>query len=219
VTELDRRKTTGQGTPSLFVVVDEVRELLDVGGDPVAESIRRIATLGRELGVHIIVATQHALIDALGGSIAKANLVMRLTGRVADASAAYVATGMKGSGAETLQGNGDFLLTAAGESHRVQIAYVRGREFGRLPRVENTPRIDFGDYDPERVLDVAPRPKADPLDPEQLAIALASDRGIRWLKVNLGIGQDRATYVRRFAQAVVAKLNEMGVGVYPIPST
>ncbi len=215
VVELDRRKTDERCCPELFVIVDEVRELLDVAGEPVAEAIRRIAALGRELVIHIIVATQHALTDAVGGSVAKANFPLRLTGHVADANAAYVATGIKRSAAETLQGNGDFLLTVGGASHRLQIALVGNREFGRLPRVDATPRLDFGDYDPVRVLDLTEKPKANPLEPEHIAIALATDYGINKLQTELGIGGSRATRVRKFTQAVRAKLNELGYSIIP----
>ncbi len=215
VMELDKRKRDQRRLPRLFVVVDEIRELLDVGGEPVAEAVRRIAALGRELGVHVILATQHPLVDALGGSIAKANLPLRLTGRVADANAAYVATGVKCTGAETLQGNGDFLLTVAGEVHRLQIAMVGNRELGRLPRVETTPRLDFGDYDPVRVLDVTPKVKADPIEPEHVAVALATGRGITWLVKELGIGSNKARRVKDFAQTVHAKLQELDYTITP----
>jgi S-DNA-T family DNA segregation ATPase FtsK/SpoIIIE len=215
VTEMDRRKTGKKQLPRIFVIIDEVRELLDVSGEPVAEAIRRVAALGRELGMHIIVATQHALTDAVGGSIAKANLPLRLTGSVADANAAYIATGVRNSGAESLQGNGDFLLTVAGEIHRLQIAMIGNRELGRLPRAETTPRLDFGHYDPVRVLEVTGRTKAYDLEPDHLAVALATDRGINWLQGTLGIGGRRATRVRRFAQAVRAKLEEMGYSIIP----
>lgn len=215
VKELDRRKNDKQRLPRLFIILDEVRELLDVGGDPVAESVRRIAALGRELGIHIIVATQHALTDAVGGSIAKANLPLRLTGSVTDASAAYVATGVKASGAETLQGNGDFLLTVGGEAHRLQIAMIGNRELGRLPRAEHTPQLDFGDYDLERVLDVTDEPKADELEPDQIAVALASGKGITWLTKELGVGSTKARRVREFAQQVQSKLLELGYTIIP----
>jgi hypothetical protein len=131
---------------------------------------------------------------------------------VADANAAYVATGVKGRGAETLQGNGDFLLTVAGQVHRLQIAMVGNRELGRLPRVETTPRLDFG-YDPVRVLDVTP--KADPVEPEHVAVALTSGRGITWLVKELGIGSNKARRVKGFAQAVYAKLQELGYTIVP----
>ncbi|WP_296895897.1 FtsK/SpoIIIE domain-containing protein [Thiohalocapsa sp.] len=226
MTELYRRKRNGRVRPRLFIVIDEVRELLDLGGEPVAEAIRRIAALGREMGIHIVLATQHALVDALGGSVAKANLPLRLTGRVADSNAAYVATGVKSSGAEALQGNGDFLLTLAGETHRLQIAKLGNRELGRLERTEHTPMLDFGDYDPDRVLDVAedvdgddsgePGRPPDPLDPEHVAIALASGRGITWLREELGIGQAKATRVRGFALAISEKLQDLKYGLYPV---
>ncbi len=216
VAEMDRRKNDKQSLPRLFVIVDEVRELLDVGGDPVAESIRRIAALGRELGIHVVVATQHALTDAVGGSIAKANLPLRLTGSVTDASAAYIATGVKASGAETLQGNGDFLLTVAGLIHRLQIAMIGNREFGRLPRAENTPQLDFGDYDPVRVLEVTDKPKADELKPDHVAVALARGKGINWLSKELGIGNTKATRIKRFVQSVRVKLDELGYTIIPL---
>lgn len=228
VAELDRRKRRERVRPRLFIVVDEVRELLDLGGEPMAEAIRRIAALGRDQGIHLVLATQHALVDALGGSIAKSNLPLRLTGRVADANAAYVATGVKRSGAEALQGNGDFLLTLAGESHRLQVAKLGNRELGRLERAERTPELNFGAYDAERVLGVTeeaadestgPGRPPDPLEPEHVAIALASDRGITWLRGELGIGQTKATRVREFALAVSEKLQDLKYGLYPISDT
>jgi len=223
VAELDRRKANGQRRPALFLVVDEVRELLDVGGAPVAEAIQRIAALGRELGLHVVAATQHPLADALGGSIAKANLPLRLTGRVADASAAHLATGVKGSGAERLQGQGDFLVTVAGESHRVQIARVDDRELGRLPRVETTPRLDFGGFDLDRVLEVTDGPagRATPLedDPEALAYALATGCGVPTLRQHYGpMGAKRAGRIRDLAQAVRQAWDRLGYA-YPLPLT
>jgi S-DNA-T family DNA segregation ATPase FtsK/SpoIIIE len=214
---LERRKVSGQRQPALFVVVDEVRELLDLGGQAVATAIQRIAALGRELGLHVVVATQHPLADALGGSIAKANLPLRLTGRVADANAAYLATGVKDSGAQTLQGNGDFLVTVAGECHRVQIARVGNREFGQLPRAEGeaTPHLDFAGLDLDHVLDLTARPQADTLEPEQVALALASGKGITWLANELGIGSAKARRVRDFAEAVSKGLTQLGYTIIP----
>lgn len=221
VAELDRRKTNGN-IRRLFVIVDEVRELLDVGGEPVAEAIRRVAALGRELGMHLILATQHPLVGALGSSITKANLPLRLTGMVTDANVAYIATGIKGSGAECLQGNGDFLLTVAGQVHRLQIGIVGNREIGRLPRVEDTPRLDFGDYDPVRVLDVTPKPnpaKSIEDEPGAVAFALAMGCGVPAIRSNYGpMGTRRAMRIRDFAAAIRAMLANLGYS-YPLPVT
>jgi S-DNA-T family DNA segregation ATPase FtsK/SpoIIIE len=228
--ELDKRKTRDKTGPRLFIVVDEARELLEVGGEPVKEALQRITALGRELGIHLVLGTQHALSDAVGGGIAKANFPFRLTGRVADSNAAYVATGVKDSGAEALQGNGDFLATVAGETHRLQVAMLGNRELGKLERAD-IQRIDFGGYDVDRVLDVIPQGNGDgngsdgpgrppdPLEPDHVAVALASGRGINWLKDELSIGQAKATRVREFAKAVLGKLEELGHNVYPIPET
>jgi S-DNA-T family DNA segregation ATPase FtsK/SpoIIIE len=220
--ELDRRKANGRRQPALFVVVDEVRELLDVGGQAVAASIQRIAALGRELGLHVVVATQHPLADALGGSIAKANLPLRLTGRVADASAAYLASGVKDSGAEALQGNGDFLVTVAGECHRVQIARVGNREFGQLPRAEGeaTPRLDFAGLDLDHVLDLTARPaeRAIPIEdePEALAYALATGCGVKTLRARYRpMGTGRARRIRDLAAAVRQAWQAQGYS-YPL---
>jgi len=223
--ELDRRKVSGQRQPALFIVVDEVRELLDVGGQAVASAIQRIAALGRELGLHVVIATQHPLADALGGSIAKANLPLRLTGRVADANAAYLATGVKDSGAQTLQGNGDFLVTVAGECHRVQIAQVGNREFGELPRADGqaTPHLDFAGLDLDHVLEVTPRPseRATPIEdaPQALAYAIATGCGVPTLREQYGpMGAKRARRIRDLAQAIRAALTKLGY-TYPLPLT
>jgi len=223
VAELDRRKSNGRRTPRLFVIVDEVRELLETGGEPAAEAIRRIAALGRELGVHIILATQHAMSDAIGGSIAKANLPMRLTGRVSDKQTAYVATGQRDSGAEALQGNGDFLVTVAGATHRVQVAMIGNREIGLLPRVEETPRLDFGELDPARVLDVTEKPRRPsrrkPIEQDAgaLAYALATGCGLRTLRDRFGpMGTKRATRIRNLARSMRGALEKLGY-CHPLP--
>jgi len=222
VAELDRRMDQGRKSPRLFVIIDEVRALLNVAGDQVAQAIEYIASIGREFGVHLIVATQHALTDAMGGSIAKANLVMRLTGWVADSTAAHVATGIKSSGAERLQGNGDFLLVVAGQAHRLQMAIVENRELGRLPRCEAVPRLELG-HNLERVLDVvqpagSPRKDIDE-EPAAVAYALATQCGVGELRQRYGpMGTDRARRIRDFAAALRKALPGLGY-IYPLPLT
>lgn len=218
--ELDRRMEQARSLPLLFILIDEVRALLNLAGRDVAQAIEHIASIGREFGVHIIVATQHPLTDALGGSIAKANLTMRLTGRVADANAAYLATGVKGSGAERLLGNGDFLLTVAGETHRLQIALTDARDIERLPRSETTPRLDLDQPDLGRVLQVAgpgsPRKPVED-DPRAFAYALATECGVPTLRAQFGpMGTKRAQRIRDFAAAVREALIELGY-TYPLP--
>ncbi len=159
----------------------------------------------------------------MGGSIAKANLTMRLTGRVADANAAYVATGVKRSGAENLLGNGDFLLTVAGETHRLQVPLIGNREFGLLQRREEAPRLDLGGHDLDRVLRAVadpPSPRKD-LDgePEAVAYALATDCGVPAIRDRYGpMGTARAMRIRDFARALRSVFPKLGY-VYPLPLT
>jgi len=210
--EMDKRKQARQSEPAIFIIIDEIKELCDLAGKAVAEAVSRIAALGRELGIHLIMATQHPNVDAVGGAIAKANLPLRLTGAVVSSRDAYVCTGVRDSGAEKLQGRGDFLITVGPDTHRVQMAHIRPVDLHKLPKASERSRLDLEQYELDRVLDVT-----DALDPEHVAVALVEDRGIRWLKEALHIGQDRATIVRRFTTRLKDALQRQGYGVYPVP--
>lgn len=213
--ELDHRKRDGRDKPRTFIIIDELAELLTLGGDPVAEAIARLVKLGREFGIHVIAATQHPQVSEVGSGATKANFVLRLTGLVRDSNAAYLATGVKASGAEKLTGNGDFLLAVAGKVHRLQVGLVSHRDIYKLRRREEIPTLpldEFAAYDPDRVLAMTPAP-----DPEHVAIALAEqDPSIRWLKETLHVGQDKASIVQQFALSILDKLRERGYSVYPV---
>ena len=58
----------------------------------------------------------------------KSNFPVRLVGSVACPEDAKVATGIGGTGAERLLGQGDFLVVAKGEVTRMQAAYVEVTE-------------------------------------------------------------------------------------------
>jgi len=225
VAELDQRMEQRRHGPRLFILIDEVRALLNIAGKDVALAIEYIASTGREFGVHIIVATQHALSDGLGGSIAKANLSMRLTGRCTDANAAYLATGVRGSGAERLQRHGDFLLTVAGASHRLQVAQPGRRDIVHLPRASTVSQLDL-DLHLNRVLDVADAPRSSERarksvedEPHAVAYALASGCGVPALRERFGpMGTRRAQRIRDFANTVRQALADFGY-TYPLPLT
>jgi len=93
------------------------------------ELLTRLATRGREAGLHLVLCTQKPTAEAVG-SLLRANLPCRLVGRVTSAQEAVVASGIKGTGAERLLGRGDFLLVAGGEVVRFQAGYVTGEEIG-----------------------------------------------------------------------------------------
>jgi len=124
VKEMDQRRHQGYSEPSIFVVIDELRDLIELAGDAVPKALSRLVSVGRQWGIHVIAATQHPLTDAIGGSIANANFSMRLVGQVVNARNAYLASGVSGTGAEKLHGEGDFLAVVNGRPLRLQMGFV-----------------------------------------------------------------------------------------------
>jgi DNA segregation ATPase FtsK/SpoIIIE, S-DNA-T family len=132
--EMMRRDQECISTPHIVIVVDEVIDLLMTGGKAVETLLTRIAQRGREAGLHLIAGTQKPSASALG-SMLKANFPVRLVGKVASADDARVAAGIAGTGAEKLQGRGDFVVVAAGQVTRFQAAYVPPGDWPELRRV------------------------------------------------------------------------------------
>jgi S-DNA-T family DNA segregation ATPase FtsK/SpoIIIE len=123
VAEMERRDRDGIKRPALVVAVDELADLLQTGGREMEQLLTRIAQRGREPGIHLVACTQKPTAALIGGAM-KANFPVRLVGAVASADEARYATGVSGSGAEKLEGKGDFLLVARGETVRFQAAWI-----------------------------------------------------------------------------------------------
>jgi len=115
------------GRPPVVVVIDELADLLMVGGKQVQQALTRLTQRGREAGIHIIAATQKPTTAVLG-PLVKANFPVRLVGRVTSVEDARTATGWSGTGAERLMGRGDFLAVAEGRVIRFQVAHVSPHE-------------------------------------------------------------------------------------------
>ncbi len=127
-------------TPRIVVVLDELADLMQVGGRALAEPLTRLAQRGREAGIHIIACTQKPSSQVVG-TLMRANFPVRLVGKVVSPEDARVAAGCGGTGAEKLAGRGDFVAVAAGQVLRFQAAYVSPAEveqvvaqFGSDPR-------------------------------------------------------------------------------------
>ncbi len=123
VEEMERRDKAKVAEPRLIVAIDELADLLAVGGKAAEVLITRLAQRGREAGIHLIACTQKPSAALIGGSM-KANFPVRLVGMVASSDEARYATGISGSGAEKLEGKGDFLLVVKGETVRFQAAWL-----------------------------------------------------------------------------------------------
>jgi S-DNA-T family DNA segregation ATPase FtsK/SpoIIIE len=128
---MERRDAEGRSEPRLVVVLDELADLLLVGGQAMGETITRLTQRGREAGIHLVACTQKPT-AALVGGLMKSNFPVRLVGSVASAEDARVAAGLGGTGAERLLGQGDFLLVAKGQVTRLQAAYLDGSELPAL---------------------------------------------------------------------------------------
>jgi S-DNA-T family DNA segregation ATPase FtsK/SpoIIIE len=122
------------GQPSVAVVIDELADLLMVGGKAVQRALTRLTQRGREAGIHVIAATQKPTTAVLG-PLVKANFPVRLVGRVTSIEDARTATGWGGTGAERLTGRGDFLAVAEGRVLRFQTAHVSPAEIQDVVRM------------------------------------------------------------------------------------
>jgi hypothetical protein len=215
--EIDRRSQNGKRKPHVFVGIDEAQDLLD--REEFVKVIGDVAATGREFGIHLLAAMQDPTAKQLGDTSIKRNLTTRLVGRVDSATAAHVATGQKESGAEKLTGAGDMLLVQPLGVKRLTAALLTEGDVARLPHAESVRTLDLGQYqDVDHVIEQADN-RADPLDAEHIAVALATGRGITWLCNELGIGSTKAQRVKDFAHLVHRKLVEMGYTIIPHADT
>lgn len=117
--------------PFIVIVIDELADLMMVAPQDVEDSISRIAQKARACGIHLLVATQRPSVDVITGLI-KANIPTRIAFSVSSQvdSRTIIDTG----GAEKLLGKGDMLFVenGAGQSIRLQGAFVSDEEVSRV---------------------------------------------------------------------------------------
>ena len=118
---MERRAVQTDPSPRIIVYIDELADLCQSGGSEIIDNLTRIAQRGRESAIHLLLCTQKPSSKSVG-SLLKANLPLRLVGRVVSAEDARVASGIAGCGAERLCGSGDFVAIALGRTIRFQAA-------------------------------------------------------------------------------------------------
>lgn len=131
VQEMERRDRNQISKPVLVVAVDELADLLQTGGSAVEAMLTRLSQRGREAGIHLVACTQKPTAALIGGAM-KANFPVRLVGAVASRDEARLAAGIADSGAEKLEGKGDFLLVAKAEVVRFQAAWLSGEDLNKI---------------------------------------------------------------------------------------
>ena len=144
--------------PTIVVVIDELADLLIVGGKDVQQTLTRLTQRGREAGIHIIAATQKPTAEVIG-PLVKANFPVRLVGRVTSIEDARTASGWSGTGAERLTGRGDFLAVAEGRVTRFQAAHVTPAEIRQQVSLITAPPVPIAWPAPEE--DDEPNPDDD----------------------------------------------------------
>ncbi len=118
---LTLRDQRGETRPHIVVCIDELADLV-MSGDGVSAPLERLVQRGREAGLHLVAATQRPSAAILSG-IVRANFPLRLVGKVVSAEDARIAAGRGGTGAERLQGKGDFLAVNGEQVTRFQAAH------------------------------------------------------------------------------------------------
>lgn len=133
VAEMEARDQAMINRPLLVIAVDELADLLQTGGKVVEAMLTRLAQRGREAGMHLVACTQKPTAALIGGAM-KANFPVRLVGAAASRDEARFASGIPDSGAEKLEGKGDFLLIAKGEPVRFQAAWLGPEDLAHIAR-------------------------------------------------------------------------------------
>jgi len=207
-----------------FLMVDEVKALIE-DSQVAGQYLARIAAVGGEFGLHLVLATQYPQIKMLGSAELKRNITTRLCGRVDAADAAANALGVRNSGAHQLTGYGDFLLRDPGSSYlkRLTVAQPTGTHIEALPVRPEPLMLALPDRNwtdsgiqAERLLSPSafgpqthPGQSPDPMEPEHVALALWNEgasglMGQKKLVTQLGIGTGKAQRIQEFALRLVA---------------
>lgn len=188
--------------PRLFVLIDELKALVD-DSQVAIDYLARLASTGGEFGLHLILSTQYPQVQMLGSAELKRNVTTRLCGRVDAADAAANALGIPNSGAESLQGYGDFLLRDFAGLTRLTVAKLEQTHVSALPRAE-VRRLELPEVDAVYAGPPRPSREPDPLEPEHVALALFKPMGINKLQKELGIGGSKATRLKHYAEMIRA---------------
>jgi S-DNA-T family DNA segregation ATPase FtsK/SpoIIIE len=128
---MEKRDLLQEHLPRIVVAVDELAEVIHLCGERALLALTRLAQRGRQAGIHLILAAQQPS-SALLGSALKANLPVRLVGKVNSAEDARMASGIGGTDAEFLHGQGDFVAINAGRQTRFQAAVVTLQEWNHF---------------------------------------------------------------------------------------
>jgi len=128
-----RREDRSNILPRIAVYCDEFSDMMKLCGSEMETHISRIASTGRDCGIHLIVGTQHASRDQVD-AIVKVNLPMTIIGKVADSTASRVCSGRSGTGAENIAGSGEFIALSNGQKFYFKAPMFTPSNTGIVPQ-------------------------------------------------------------------------------------
>jgi len=129
--EMEKRDHLKVTQPQVVVFIDELADLMLMGGKEMEYLLTRLLQRGRGSGIHLVACVQKPTVAVIG-SLVKSNFPVRIVGSVVSPEDAKVASGLAGTGAERLLGRGDFLVVANGQVMRLQAAYASSHEIRDL---------------------------------------------------------------------------------------
>lgn len=120
IQDYNKKQVDGQKDRYLFLIIDELAELMLQDKKKVQDRLQRILQLGRASGIYCISATQRPSADVLSGTL-KVNYTTRICFKVGSVYDSKIIINQ--TGGEQLFGNGDGLLLANGncEIKRFQV--------------------------------------------------------------------------------------------------
>lgn len=131
-TMYERLKTKTE-LPHLFLFLDDLLNLL--ARIDVSDQLGELASLGRGVGIHLVIGTQRLNERGAGSSIISGNMPTKLVFGTASAQDAAAFSGRGESGAEKLgRYKGDALLIDDGSVTRLAVALITDQDLAKLPQ-------------------------------------------------------------------------------------
>jgi S-DNA-T family DNA segregation ATPase FtsK/SpoIIIE len=126
----DKRKgheSTMEEIPDVVCIIDEFADLMQTGGDQVANYVQRISQKARAAGVYLIIATQRPSKDVIP-MVIKSNIACRIGLSCSTRVDSQVV--LDEPGAETLLGKGDLLFKCPGKKSliRAQSPFISNKD-------------------------------------------------------------------------------------------
>jgi DNA segregation ATPase FtsK/SpoIIIE-like protein len=123
VSEVEYRIEQEVTWPLLVLMIDDVDQLVEMGGRPIIEPLTYLLEEGVNAGMRIVLGASNPDSNAIR-PLLKNSVPVRLVGQLSDATTARAITGIPDSQAEYLRGQGDFIAVSNGMVLPFQAAFI-----------------------------------------------------------------------------------------------